>query len=31
MVGGDAVHVTRLFGDSAEEVTAADDDGHFDA
>ena len=26
-VGGDAVHVDRLLGDAAEEVSSADDDG----
>ena len=31
MIGGDAVHVDRLLGDSAEEVASSDDDADLTA
>src|SRR5581483_8588931 len=31
MIGGDAVHILRLFGDSAEEVSATDHNSDFHA
>jgi hypothetical protein len=31
VVGGGAVHADRAAGDAAEDVAAADDDGHLDA
>ncbi len=31
MIGRDAIHVLGLFGDSAEEVSAADDDTDLDS
>jgi hypothetical protein len=31
VVGGDSIHVDGLLGDSAEEVSASDDDGYLAA
>jgi len=31
VIGGDAVHVDGLFGDAAEEVSSADNDGDLTA
>ena len=31
MIGGDAIHVDGLLGDSAEEVSSTDDDSHLAA